>query len=210
MIEICHKNTERQVTVSIYLAHLNPVTNAHVEIINELKNENQVRVLPVTFMENGKEINSRSFPFSYELRKKMLKVVFGDSITVAPNYTFYAPFARYMPPMLSPYSWKIKKQILDGIKTDYFTYTGDKAEGFVLKLYGLNPRVGKRKETSASSVKQKMFDAAMGKDTDWENYVEPKIVQIIRENWDVVKRFANAEDLTYRVLGMKFPSTGFW
>jgi nicotinamide mononucleotide adenylyltransferase len=189
---------------------LNPVTKAHVEIINELKNENEVRVLPVIFMKDGKEINSRSFPFSYDLRKKMLKAVFGDSITVSPNYTFYAPFLKYMPPMLSPYSWKIKKQILGNNTKDYFTYTGDKAEGFVLKLYGLNPRVGKRKETSASSVKQKMFESAMGKDTDWENYVEHEVVKIIRENWDIVKKFANAEDLTYRVLGMKFPSIGFW
>jgi nicotinamide mononucleotide adenylyltransferase len=204
------QNTEKQLSVAIYLAHLNPVTKAHVQIIDELKKEGQVRVLPVIFMNNNKEINSKSFPFSYELRKKMLQAVFGDGITVMSNYTFYAPFAKYMPPMLSPYSWKIKKQILDGIKTDYFTYTGDKAEGFVLKLYGLNPRVGKRKETSASSVKQKMFDAAMGKDTGWENYVEPKVVQIIRESWDIVKKFANAEDFTYRILGMKFPSTGFW
>lgn len=197
-------------TVAIYLAHLNPVTKAHIEIINELKNEDQVRVLPVIFMKDGNEINSRSFPFSYELRKKMLKAVFGDNIEVSPDYTFYAPFAKYMPPMLSPYSWKIKKQILGNIKTDYFTYTGDKAEGFVLKLYGLNPKVGKRKETSASSVKQKMFDSAVGKETDWEEYVEPRVVKIIRENWDIVKKFANAEDLTYRILGMKFPSTGFW
>ena len=197
-------------TIAIYLAHLNPVTKAHVEIINELKNENQVVVMPVIFMKNDKEINSRSFPFSYDLRKKMLKAVFGETITVLPNYTFYAPFTKYMPPILSPNSWKIKKQILDGITTDYFTYTGDKAEGFVLKLYGLNPRIGKRKETSASSVKQKMFDAAMGKDTDWENYVEPQVIRIIRENWDIVKKFANAEDLTYRILGMKFPSIGFW
>lgn len=197
-------------TIAIYLAHLNPVTKSHVEIIDELKNENEVRVLPVIFMKDGKEINSRSFPFSYELRKKMLKAVFGDSITVLPNYTFYAPFLKYMPPMLSPYSWKIKKQILDDITKDYFTYTGDKAEGFVLKLYGLNPKVGKRKETSASSVKQKMFESAMGKDTDWENYVEPEVVKIIRQNWDIVKKFASAEDLTYRVLGMKFPSIGFW
>ena len=197
-------------TIAIYLAHLNPVTKAHVEIINELKNENEVRVLPVIFMKDDKEINSRSFPFSYDLRKKMLNAVFGNSITVLPNYTFYAPFLKYMPPMLSPYSWKIKKQILDEITKDYFTYTGDKAEGFVLKLYGLNPRIGKRKETSASSVKQKMFEAAMGKDTDWENYVESEVVQIIRENWDIVKKFANAKDLTYRVLGMKFPSIGFW
>lgn len=204
------QNTEKPLAVAIYPAHLNPVTKAHVEIINELKDENQVRVLPVIFMKNDKEINSRSFPFSYELRKKMLQAVFGDSITVSPNYAFYAPFAKYMPPMLSPYSWKIKKQILDGTTTDYFTYTGDKAEGFVLKLYRLNPRIGIRKETSASYVKQKMFDSAMGKDTDWEDYVAPEVVKIIHENWEVVKKFANAEDLTYRVLGMKFPSTGFW
>jgi len=197
-------------TVAIYLAHLNPVTKAHTEIIEELVKEKQVRVLPVIFMMDGKEINSRSFPFSYDLRKKMLQIVFGDSISVLPNYTFYSPFARYMPPLLSPYSWKIKKQILDGINSDYFTYTGDKAEGFVLNLYGLNPKIGKRKETSASFVKQKMFEAAIGKETHWEKYVEPEVVKIIHENWDIVKKFANAEDETYRVLGMKFPSTGFW
>lgn len=197
-------------TIAIYLAHLNPVTKAHVEIINELKNGNEVRVLPVIFRIDGNEINSKSFPFSYDLRKKMLESVFGDSISIASNYTFYSPFSKYMPPLLSPYSWNIKKQILDGIKTDYFTYTGDKAEAFVLRLYGLNPKVGQRKETSASFVKQKMFESAMGKDTDWEQYVEPEIVKIIHENWDVVKKFANSPDLTYRVLGMKFPSTGFW
>jgi predicted nuclease of restriction endonuclease-like RecB superfamily len=197
-------------TIAIYLAHLNPVTKAHVEIINELKNDNEVRVLPVIFRIDGSEINSKSFPFSYELRKKMLESVFGDSISIVSNYTFYSPFLKYMPPLLSPYSWNIKKQILDGIKTNYFTYTGDKAEAFVLRIYGLNPKVGQRKETSASFVKQKMFESAMGKDTDWEQYVEPEIVKIIHENWDVVKKFASAPDLTYRVLGMKFPSAGFW
>ncbi len=197
-------------TIAVYLAHLNPVTKAHVEIINELKNGNEVRVLPVIFRIDGNEINSKSFPFSYELRKKMLKSVFGDSISIVSNYTFYSPFLKYMPPLLSPYSWNIKRQILDGIKTDYFTYTGDKAEAFVLRLYGLNPKIGQRKETSASFVKQKMFESAMGKDTDWEQYVEPEIVKIIHENWDVVKKFASIPDLTYRVLGMKFPRTGFW
>ncbi len=197
-------------TVAIYLAHLNPVTKAHVEIINELKGNDEVRVFPVVFMWNGKEINSRSFPFSYELRKQMLQSVFGNSISVSSNYTFYAPFAKYMPPLISPYSWKIKAQILDGIKGKYFTYTGDKAEAFVLKIYGLNPKVGERKETSASFVKQKMFEAALGKDTDWEKYVGPEAVKIIHDNWNIVKKFANASDLTYRVLGMKFPSIGFW
>lgn len=199
-----------QLTVAIYLAHLNPVTKAHVEIVEDFRKENEVRVLPVIFINKGREINSRSFPFDFKLRKKMLQAVFGDSISVLSNYTFSAPFIKYMPPLLSPFSWNIKKQILDGISNDYFTYTGDKAEGFVLKLYGLKPRVGTRKTISASFVKEKMFDAALGKDSDWENYVPSEVVKIIRENWDIVKKYATAEDLTYRVLGMKFPKYGFW
>ena len=197
-------------TIAIYLAHLNPVTKAHVEIIEELKEKNEVRVMPVVFINKDKEINSKSFPFVFELRKKMLQSIFGNSISILSNYSFYAPFAKYMPPLLSPFSWRIKKQILGSLTDDYFTYTGDKAEEFVLKLYGLNPRIGIRKTTSASFVKQKMFEAALGKDTDWENYVSPEIVKTIRENWDIVKKYAASKDCTYRVLGMKFPSNGFW
>ncbi|HSF27773.1 MAG TPA: hypothetical protein VLA53_01960 [Nitrosopumilaceae archaeon] len=197
-------------TIAIYLAHLNPVTKAHVEIIEELKKANEVRVFPVIFTNKGKEINSRSFPFNFELRKKMLKAIFGESISVLSNYTFSAPFIKYMPPLLSPFSWNIKKQILDGVLGDYFTYTGDKAEGFVLKLYGLKPRIGIRKKISAAFVKEKMFDAALGKDSEWENYVPTEVIKIIHENWDVVKKYSAAEDLTYRLLGMKFPKYGFW
>ena len=98
-------------TVAIYLAHLNPVTKAHVEIIEDLKKENEVSVFPVIFINKGKEINSRSFPFNFELRKKMLQAVFGDSILVLSNYSFSDPFIKYMPPLLSPFSWNIKKQI---------------------------------------------------------------------------------------------------
>jgi hypothetical protein len=196
-------------TVAIYLAHLNPVTKAHTEIIEELKKENRVLVMPVIFIK-GKELNTRSFPFDFELRKRMVCSIFGDSVSVLSNYTFYAPFIKYLPPFISPSSWKIKKQILSNITDKYFTYTGDKAEGFVLKLYGLNPNIGTRKTISASSVKEKMFEAALGNDTDWENYVPPEVVKIIHENWDVVKKYSNAQDLTYRVLGMKFPKNGFW
>ena len=197
-------------TIAIYLAHLNPVTKAHVEIIKELKEKYEVRVMPVIFINKGQEINSKSFPFGFELRKKMLQAVFGNSISILSNYSFYAPFAKYMPPLLSPFSWRIKEQILGSLTDDYFTYTGDKAEGFVLQLYGLNPKVGTRKTTSASFVKQKMFEAALGKDTDWENYVSPEVVNIIKENWNIVKKYAASKDNTYRVLGMKFPSNGFW
>jgi len=199
-----------QLTIAIYLAHLNPVTKAHVEIIEELKKANEVRVFPVLFINRGEEINSRSFPFNFQLRKKMLQAIFGESISILSNYAFSAPFIKYMPPLLSPFSWKIKKQILDGVSCDYFTYTGDKAEGFVLKLYGLKPRIGIRKKISASYVKEKMFDAALGKDSNWENYVPTEVIKIIHENWDIVKKYSSAEDLTYRLFGMKFPKHGFW
>lgn len=192
-------------TVAIYLAHLNPLTNAHVEIIDELKKEFAVKVMPVTFLKNGSEINSRSFPFSFEVRKKMLESVFGDSIEVSSNYTFYAPFWKYFPPLLSPYSWILRSQILQGIKGKYFTYTGDKIEGIMLKMYRLNPRVGTRKEVSASSVKNKMYDAAGGKDTDWKNDVPQQVIKIIEDNWETVKKFASMEDMTTRIAGMKFP-----
>ena len=197
-------------TVAIYLAHLNPVTNAHVEIIEELKKESKVTVMPVVFLQNSKEVNSRSFPFSYEIRKQMLEAEFGDTITVSSNYTFHAPFCRYLPPLLSPTSWQLRKQILNGIKDDYFTYTGDKAEGYMLKMYRLHPKIGKRKLISSSQVKNKLYQAVENKNTTWMNDVPEKIANIIKQNWEIIEKFASAEDNTKRVLGMKFPKQGYW
>jgi nicotinamide mononucleotide adenylyltransferase len=197
-------------TVSIYLAHLNPVTNAHVEIIDELKKESDVIVMPVIFRKNDEEVNSRSFPFSFEIRKQMLDEAFGDSIKVSKNYTFRAPFWRYLPPLLSPFSWILRNQILEGIPEDYFTYTGDKAEGRMLKGYRLNPKIGIRKTVSATSVKNKMYDTVLGKNTTWEEDVPPKVVEIIKQHWEVVEKYAKLEDETTRVVGMKFPKDGYW
>ncbi len=197
-------------TVSIYLAHLNPVTNAHVEIIEELKKESDVIVMPVIFRKNNQEVNSRSFPFSFEIRKQMLDSAFGNSIKVSKNYTFRAPFWRYLPPLVSPFSWILRNQILEGIPEDYFTYTGDKAEGRMLKVYRLNPKIGIRKTVSATSVKNKMYDTVLGKNTTWEEDVPPKVVEIIKQHWEVVEKYAKLEDETTRVVGMKFPKDGYW
>ena len=57
-------------TIAIYLAHLNPVTNAHSEIIKELTKEDDVVVMPVRFLSGNNEINSKSFPFTLNLEKK--------------------------------------------------------------------------------------------------------------------------------------------
>jgi len=196
-------------TIAIYLAHLNPVTNSHVEIIEELKKENKVVVMPVRFLNEEKEVNSKSFPFNFEIRKKMIESVFGDSVLISPNYTFYAPFKKYFPPLISPKSWSLRKQILQGIENDYFTYTGDKAEGLMLKLYRLNPKVGTRKLVSATNVKNEMYANSEGKNSEWEKFVPVNVAKIIIENWQIIEKFASAEDMTKRIAGMKFPKEGY-
>ena len=194
----------------IYLAHLNPVTNAHIEIINELLMEkDQIVVMPVRFLKQEAEINSKSFPFSYDIRKKMLESVFGNSIKISSNYTFFAPFKKYFPPLITPKSWELRKQILNGIDDDYYTYTGDKAEGIILKLYRLKPKVGTRKEISATSVKTDMYEAVSSKKSGWEKNVPKQVAEIIKENWSIVENFASSEDKTMRIAGMKFPREGY-
>ena len=194
---------------AIYLAHLNPLTNAHVDIIKELEKTDEVVIMPVRFLVQEKEINSKSFPFSFEIRKKMIESVFGNSVKISSNYTFHAPFKKYFPPLISPKSWSLRKEILNGIQDDYYTYTGDKAEGLMLKLYRLKPKVGTRRELSASSVKNDMYTAASGTESNWEKDVPEQVSEIIKDNWDIVTNFATSEDHTMRVAGMKFPKEGY-
>ena len=195
---------------ALYLAHLNPVTNAHIEIISELKKEADiVKVMPVIFKDENREINSKSFPFNFETRKKMLMSVFGNTIQITEDYTFFAPFKKYLPPLLTPKSWRLRKQILKGVEGKFFSYTGDKAEGYMLKFYGLKPKVGERKSLSAASVKEKLYDAALEKESSWKEDVPEKIVRIIEQNWKTVEKFAAIDDMTTRVVGMKFPKEGW-
>jgi len=225
----------------LYLAHLNPVTNAHVEIISDLQGRaDSVKVVPVVFRDGGREINSRSFPFSFETRREMLESVFGNSVVITDDYTFHAPLCRYMPPLLSPLSWSLRMIILRGVDRDFFSYTGDRTEGYMLRMYMLKPKVGTRKPLSAASVKERIYEAAMsdgvaggtpnteeeeekvkvkkearadGKsakntgDGLWSSSVPDSVARIIRREWDTVRRFADAEDATTRILGMKFPKS---
>ena len=196
-------------TIAIYLAHLNPLTNAHVEIINDLLNTDQVVVMPVRFLKDEIEINSKSFPFTFEIRKEMLESVFGDSVKISSNYTFHAPFKKYFPPLISRKSWSLRKEILQDIGDDYYTYTGDKAEGLMLKLYRLKPKIGERRELSATSVKNDMYDAASGKESKWEENVPKQVAEIIKNNWQIATDFSSVDDSTMIVAGMKFPKEGY-
>ncbi len=197
-------------TTILYLAHLNPLTNAHIEIINQLKKEAKiVKVMPVIFKLGQKEVTSKSFPFNFEIRKKMIESVFGDSVLITEDYTFDAPFKKYLPPLLSLKSWKLRKKILTGVKGDYYSYTGDKAEGYMLKIYRLKPRIGERRSLSAASVKEKMYDSVKDKKLDWKGHVTEGVGKIIEDNWDVIEKYSKLEDKTRRVLGMKFPIEGW-
>ena len=199
-----------QLTTALYLAHLNPLTNAHVEIISELKKQaDVVKVMPVVFKDDQREINSKSFPFTFETRRKMLVSVFEDSIKITDDYAFFAPFKKYLPPLLAPRSWKLRRQILKGVEGKFFSYTGDKVEGYMLKAYGLKPKVGERKSLSAASVKEKLYNAALQRDSNWREDVPKAVVKIIEDDWKTVERFAKIEDMTTRVIGMKFPKEGW-
>ena len=70
-------------TIAIYLAHLNPVTNAHAEIIKDLVKKDDVIVMPVRFLVGDKEINSKSFPFSFEIIQSFIPPVL-NAITGIP------------------------------------------------------------------------------------------------------------------------------
>jgi hypothetical protein len=197
-------------TAALYLAHLNPMTKAHESIIARLQRDYAVHVFPVRFVKDGKEINTKSFPFSYEIRKEMVESIF-DGVKVLPEYTFFAPFSKYMPPLLSSKSWELRNQIVANVKEEKFvSYTGDSAERLMLKIYRLHPLKADRLEISASSVKEMLYREALeGRKEGWREMVPGPVVGIIERNWGTVEQFARAEDTTTRVLGMKFPREGY-
>lgn len=197
---------------AIYLVHLNPMTTAHESIISMLKKKYHVYIFPVRFVKDGQEINTKSLPFSYCLRKEMIESVFGDSVTVLPDYTFYAPYRKYLPPLLSSRAWKLRNQIISQISEKKFvSYTGDKAERLMLKAYRLNPLKADRLEISASSIRAKLYSQVVdGKSgEEWRRKVPEPVTQIINKNWNIVDKFARMEDSTAKVMGMKFPQEGY-
>ena len=199
-------------TAAIYLVHLNPMTNAHKSIISSLTREYRVYIFPVRFIKDGQEVNTKSLPFSYHLRKQMVESVFGDSVAVLPNYTFYAPYRQYMPPLLSSRSWKLRNQIITQINEERFvSYTGDKTERIMLKAYRLNPLKADRLEVSASSVKENLYRQVVKGDNNeqWRLKVPEVVAEIIKKNWNIVDKFARIEDSTTRMMGMKFPKEGY-
>jgi hypothetical protein len=164
----------------------------------------------------------------------MLKGLFNDqdNIEILPNYKFVSPFIKYLPPILSPFSWSIRSGVLRDISEDRFiSYTGDKAERIALRFYNLHPITAKRLEISSSDVKGLLYQEALerlGKDNSttnlkndlnnlnhsessaesWKNMVPKNVAEIIVENWKIIEKYAQSKDKTIKIFGMKFPEEG--
>lgn len=206
-----------KISAAILLAHLNPLTNAHKEIILSLSKNYNVYVLPVIFLKNGREITTRSFPFPFQVRKAMIESVFDDrDIVVLPNYSFESPFIKYFPPLISPFSWILRKKILENVKENHFiSYTGDVLERVMLKAYLMHPTQAKRLNISASNVKELLYYdvindnvSASKRRYNWQDMVPSKVADIIKDNWMIVERFAKCADNTVKLMGIKFPREG--
>ena len=202
----------------IFLAHINPLTTAHQTIITSfLKKDYGIYIFPVRFLKRGREINTRSFPFPYTIRKAMVESVFShnNNVSILPDYTFFYPFIKYLPPLISPYSWILRNQILRNIKENEFVaYTGDRIESIALRLYKLHPSKSERLEVSASDVKEMLYSQAIkgtvNEDEAWHDKVPEKVVVLIKQNWKIIEKYAKSPDFTTRLMGMKFPKEGLF
>lgn len=215
------KRSDEKYSAAIFLAHLNPLTISHEKIIQNLLEKYKVYIFPVRFLNKNKEVNTRSFPFSFNIRKQMIQESFNfnKDIIVLDNYTFTSPYIRYFPPFISPPFRKLKENIISSIKeSNFITYTGDRAERLLLKIFGFNPIQANRQIISSTNVKNLLYESALsckalpqsiGIDMHWNNYVSPKVSNIIRSNWKIIKHFSSTDDETIRILGMKFPKYGF-
>jgi nicotinamide mononucleotide adenylyltransferase len=207
---------------AVYLGHLNPLTTAHEDIISSLLRDcKNVYIFPVRFLNNNTEINTRSFPFPYHVRKAMIESVFSSSrrVIVLPDYVFYSPFIKYVPPLISPYSWLLRQQILRSINEETFvSYSGDRIERIVLSMYRLHPIGRKRLSSSSSNVKELLYTQVIRENSKeratpeifaWQDKVPKRVIDIIKDNWNIIQKFAKSPDLTIRIMGTKFPKKGF-
>ncbi|HET6588820.1 MAG TPA: hypothetical protein VFG45_01500 [Candidatus Nitrosocosmicus sp.] len=211
-------------TAAIFLAHVNPLTISHEAIIRNLLQNYSVYVFPVRFLKNDVEINTRSFPFSYEIRKQMILESFdyNEDIHVLGDYAFRSPYVQYFPPFISPAFKRLKDKIIFNIKENsYITYTGDRAERILLSLFGFNPIKANRQIISSTNVKNLLYNSVIRQNDldssndsqnttfNWLDFVSPKVGEVIMKNWETIKNFSISKDETIRVMGMKFPKNGF-
>jgi hypothetical protein len=209
---------------AIFLAHINPLTVSHESIIRNLLQNYSVYIYPVRFLKDGIEVNTRSFPFSFEIRKQMISESFNynKNIHVLGDYAFLSPYIQYFPPFVSPAFKRLKSKIILNIhENSFITYTGDRAERVLLSLFGFNPVKANRQVVSSTNVKNLLYKSVLStenlnpnegsksNDLKWHEYVSPKVGQVIEDNWETIRNFSITKDETIRVMGMKFPKNVF-
>lgn len=213
------KCINKKSTAAIFLAHLNPLTLSHEKIIQNLLKNYKVYIFPVRFLKDKEEINTRSFPFSFEIRKHMILESFNydQNVYIMDNYTFFSPYINYLPPFISLSSQRLKNNIISSIgDSNFITYTGDRIERLVLKLFGFKPIQAKRQSISSTNVKKLLYQSALSDknlsdkfNMNWNNFVSSKVSNVIKNNWNIVEHFSNIPDHTIHIFGMKFPKNGF-
>jgi hypothetical protein len=215
------KSINKTNTAAIFLAHLNPLTLSHEKIIQNLLRNYKVYIFPVRFLKNKKEVTTKSFPFSFEIRKQMILESFDydEDIHVLSDYAFFSPYIKYFPPIVSIPFQKLRKNIIINVpESNFITYTGDRVERLLLKLSGFKPIQANRQDISSTNVKNllyrsalscKMLSGSNNLDLEWNNFVSPKVGNVIKNNWSVIEHFSSSDDKTVRILGMKFPKDGF-
>ena len=76
-----------------------------------------------------------------------------------------------------------------------------------------------RLEISASSIKEMMYAQAReensnyqphGYHEEWQKDIPVEVSKLIRDNWILVKKYASSPDQTLKIMGMKFPTQGFF
>jgi hypothetical protein len=210
---------------AIFLAHINPLTISHEAIIQKLLQDYIVHIFPVRFLKDNLEVNTRSFPFSYEIRKQMIleSFDFNENIHVHGDYAFHSPYIQYFPPFVSPAFKRLKNKIMINIhENSFITYTGDRAERVLLSMFGFNPIKANRQIISSTNVKNLLYDSVIRQKNNlsgniepnqdgmkWNDFVSPKVVEVIKKNWETIRTFSISKDETVRVMGMKFPKNGF-
>jgi len=109
-----------------------------------------------------------------------------DNIDILPNYNFVSPFIKYLPPILSPYSWSMRNEILRDVLEDRFiSYTGDTAERIALRFYNLHPIKAKRLKISSSNVKELLYREAL------ENLGKDEFNKNLKNGFDHSDRYNN-------------------
>lgn len=189
----------------VFLGWFSPLTVYHYEVIQSLEKKGELLVGPTHFEHDGKEVLTRTRPFSYEERSEMLESVGVDTIS---SYRPTSPYITYLLPQRRK---KLIDDIREDVPEDSVFFTRDLGEAWLLELVGFDVEYEKRSGLSGTSVRKLIYEEIeRGEPTGWEESVAPGADEIIRrkDTWRRLEDFCYAQDDTYHLFGFKVPMKG--